>query len=155
MYNKYNFIDACHIGEKIIFKYNKKDYIVNKANNYYLFNKDDNNYQYFSEANELIEKGIVEGKQLKEILDYIEISFIDFDTKKEFIAATMINREIEFSCRGVDYFKSCSDKGYYIANLKDNTVQYFKTPKELLENCRLEGKALSELWNEINIQCLY
>lgn len=156
MYNKYEFESGCYIGEKITFKYNDKSYSVDKIqdNKYYLLDMDTNLYQYFDNPNDLINKGIVEEKYLFEILDYIEITFIDFNTKKEFVAATKMNREIEFDYDGVNYFKSSNDKGYYIWSEKDNSYQYYSSPEELLEKGTLDGKPLKELWDKIHIQFL-
>lgn len=156
MNDKYYFMDRCSVGEKIVFKYCKNQYIIDKTNNIYsLHNITANSCQCFNTYEELFQKGIINGNYLIEILDDIEIIFIDFNTKKEFSAAVEMNREIEFEYNGVNYFKSCSDKGYYIYNSKENSYQYFKTPKELLEKSEFEGKHLDELWDKINIRCIY
>ncbi len=155
-YDKYVFMDRCYAGEKIIFKYHSYEYIIDKPDEqYYLYNKSKDEYQYFDTYNQIIENGAVEGSRLEDILDNIDIIFMDFNTKKEFITATIMNREIEFEYNGVDYFKSCCDEGYYIYNSKEKTSQYFESPEKLLENGRLEGRLMSELWDEIYIQCLY
>lgn len=163
MYNKYEFENACYIGEKIIFKYKDVSYIIDKIindNNYlddkfYLLNESTNNYQYFNNANDLINKGKVEEKYLSQILDNIEIISIDYSTEKEFVSATIMNREIEFEYNEVNYFKSKSDKGYYIWCEKDNSYQYYSSPEELLKKGTLEGKPLRELWEKIHIQFLF
>lgn len=151
------------MGEKTIFKYENVSYTVDKILNdndyledrYYLLNEKTNSYQYFDNVNELLNKGRVEGEYLHQILDDIDIIFIDFNTKKEFVAATLMNREIEFEYNGVNYFKSASDKGYYIWCEKDNSYQYYSSPVELLKKGTLEGKLLKELWEEIYIQFIF
>lgn len=157
MYNKYEFQSACYIGEKIIFKYDSKSYCIDKTQDdkLYLLNMTTNNYQYFDNPEKLINKGLIEKCYLFEILDDIEITFIEFNTKKEFIAATKMNREIEFDYNGVNYFKSSDDKGYYIWCEKDNSRQYYSSPDELLEKGKLEDKPLKDLWDEINIHFLF
>lgn len=156
MYNKYEFESACIIGEKIVFKYNDKSYCIDKTkdNKYYLHNENTNSYQFFDSSDELINTSLVEGKYLFDIMNDIEVIFIDFNTKKEFIAATMMNREIEFDYNGVNYFKSSDEKGYYIWSEKNNSRQYFSSPEELLEKGTLEGKLLCQLWDKIHIQFL-
>lgn len=162
MYNKYNFIDACYTGEKIVFKYKNITYIVNKVlndsdyqdENYYLYDSVTETYQFFDGAERLINNAKVGKSCLCNVLDELEIVFIDYNTKKEFISANLMNREIEFNYNGVEYFRSQSDKGYYIWCQKDDSVQYYQTPEELLECATLEGKPLKELWDEINISCI-
>lgn len=155
MYDKYNFLHGCEVGEKVLFKYLDNKYIIHEENDkYYIYNESVNEYQYFHTPDELIKNGIIENKLLNEVLDNVEIISIEFDTEKEFVMATIMNREIEFDYNGTEYFKSKSDKGYYIYNSSNRDTQYFKTPEDLLKYGRLEGKLLSELWNKINISCI-
>lgn len=163
MYDKYNFMNACYFGEKIIFKYKEDSYTIDKILNdknyledkYYLYSEKANKYQYFCGVNELINKGKVEQKYLIQILDAIEVIFIDYNTEKEFVAATIMNSEIEFDYNGTNYFKSSNDNEYYIWCEKDNSCQYYSSPEELLKKGTLEGKPLKELWKEIHIQFIF
>lgn len=156
MYDKNDFLVAGDFGEKIVFKYNDNIYVINeKGGEYYLYNKNENTYKYCTSFHELINSKFFGNLCLIDILNIIDIVSIETDTKKEFINAIKTNREIEFNYNGANYFKSCSDKGYYIYNSKDNSYQYFKTPEELLEKSKLEGKFLNELWDKIKIQFIY
>lgn len=156
MYDKNDFLVAGDFGEKIVFKYNDNIYIINKEEGkYYLYNESENTYKYYTSFHELINSKLFGNLCLIDILNTIIIVSIETDIKKEFISAIKANREIEFDYNGVNYFKSCSDKGYYIYNSKDNSFQYFETPEELLEKGKLEGRYLNELWDKINIQFIY
>lgn len=163
MYDKYNFWTACYMGEKIIFKYKCVSYTIDQILDrenyqksiYYLYSEETHLYQYFEKVDELINKGEVEEKYLIQILDVIEVIFIDYNTEKEFVAATIMNSEIEFDYNGTNYFKSSNDKGYYIWCEKDNSFQYYSSPKELLKKGTLEGKPLRELWKEIHIKFIF
>lgn len=163
MYDKYEFLDACYMGEKIIFTFESYSYVIDKVldeenykdNKYCLFNESTNDYQYFNNARDLINKGKVEQKYLYQIIDDIEILFIDYSTKKEFIAATIMNSEIEFVCNDINYFKSQDDNGYYIYCDRDKSYQHYSSPEELLKNGVLEGKHLRELWKKIHIKFIY
>lgn len=156
MYEKIHFFVAGEFGEKIVFKYDNNTYIINEEDErFYLYNKDKNIYKFYKNFHEMLNVKIFGDLSLKDILNDIEIISIEYSTKKRFVSSMKSNREIEFEYNGVDYFKSCSDKGYYIHNSKDNSYQYFETPEELLEKCKLEGKNLNELWDKIFIQCIF
>lgn len=73
--------------------------------------------------------------------------------KKDFTEAVMIGREIEFTCNGKSYFEShkTNDK-WYIECEKDQTIQYFESAEELLNNCLIDGIPLHEQWDNIKIQ---
>lgn len=162
IYNKYDFIDACLTGERIEFKYQNITYIIDKKLNdnnyqdddYYLYDTATKSHQFFDSVDNLINNAKVGKRCLCNVLDELEIVFIDYNTKKEFIAANLMNREIEFNYNGVEYFRSQSDKGYYIWCKKDDSIQYYQTPEELLECAVLEGEPLKELWDKINISCI-
>lgn len=70
-------------------------------------------------------------------MDSIEIVKVDFNTKKEFIVAMEMKREIEFDYNGVDYFKFCLGKGHYIYNSREKSYRYFEMSEELLEESTL------------------
>ena len=161
MYNKYDLKNACYFGEKVIFKYKNISYTIDKIlnddnyleDNYYLYSN--NTFQYFNHIDKLIYKSNIEGKSLYEVLDDVKILFIDYNTEKEFVAATIMNNEIEFEYNGINYFKSSDEKGYYIWCQKDKSFQYYSSPEELLQKGTLQGKLLKNLWKNIIIQFIF
>ncbi|NMA48394.1 MAG: hypothetical protein GX947_01260 [Tissierellia bacterium] len=73
--------------------------------------------------------------------------------KKEFTEAVMIGREIEFTCNGKSYFESHKSKDkWYIQCEEDQTIQYFESAENLLNNAIIDGIPLDELWDNIKIQ---
>lgn len=65
-----------------------------------------------------------------------------------------MNREIEFEYENINYFKSSENGKYYVYCYGDGKTQYFNTPQELLNKCKLNGKLLKDLYDEIYIQCI-
>ena len=66
-----------------------------------------------------------------------------------------MNNEIEFEYKGVNYFKSSCDKGYYIWCEKTKNYQYFSSNNELLKKAIIENKLLIELLNKIHIKNIF
>jgi hypothetical protein len=156
MFNKYDFIDACYIGERIEIKYKNNKYIINTNSEgiYYIFDVKKGTYQYFKNKDDLFSNGCINEKRINDILDEIKIQHIEFNNKKRFVAATLMNREIEFEYENINYFKSSENGKYYVYCYGDGKTQYFNTPQELLNKCKLNGKLLKDLYDEIYIQCI-
>lgn len=60
---------------------------------------------------------------------------------------------IEFTCNGKSYFESheANDR-WYIQCEEDQTIQYFESAENLLNNAIIDGIPLDELWDNIKIQ---
>lgn len=163
MNNVLIFKNACYYFKKITFRYNNVSYVVDVniddkeyANNkFYLLNKENNKYQFFDTVDEIVNNGIIEQKPLLDVLNDVKILSIDGNIKNEFIAASLMNNEIEFEYKGVNYFKSSCDKGYYIWCEKTKNYQYFSSNNELLKKAIIENKLLIELLNKIYIKNIF
>lgn len=61
------------IGHEIEFKYNKKKYSINRGQDYWYLTEYYNKNQEFNITGELLEKGRIEGRSLKELWDNVEV----------------------------------------------------------------------------------
>ncbi len=62
-----------------------------------------------------------------------------------------MGEEFQFYYRNESFWISRNKDGYYLTRVKDSYFQSFKTPNELFEDERIDGKSIQELWGEIEI----
>lgn len=78
-----------------------------------------------------------------------KISYEDFI--KTYVGWT---QEVEFSCRGVNYFVGSLNDIAYIDSYGPNRpwkATEYKTRKELVEDYKIDGQTIKEIFNEIEI----
>ena len=78
--------------------------------------------------------------------------------KKKSLAALMFlidgGRELELVFDGREYFISQSDSAKYVSLWQGKEEQSFESTYELLCNAVINGKALAEVWDEVELKFL-
>ncbi|AZS13999.1 hypothetical protein EI981_05730 [Paenibacillus lutimineralis] len=70
-------------------------------------------------------------------------------THSEFIQLVKCGMEYNFYVKDEEYWISSNENGYYLTRVRDSSSQEFKTPEELLENGRINGLSLFDLWDDL------
>ncbi len=69
-------------------------------------------------------------------------------TYEEIEEMVLMGREVEFKYKDVEYFIGNFEKATLV-NCTANTEEYFENQKRLLEDARIEGKSLKEIFDDI------
>lgn len=72
----------------------------------------------------------------------------------ELVRDIKIGHEIEFKYKGKIYGTVNIEKGYGLGE-HNKEFGYFKTPEEHLNNGKIKGEKLKDIWNEVEIITIY
>lgn len=73
---------------------------------------------------------------------------------EEFVADLEMGHEIEFNVQREDYSISHNDKGWYFSKLNSD-YHTFSDVTNLLENIRIMGQTLKEMWDQVEIKSIF
>lgn len=141
------------------FKYKGIEYFINCVDGKtVLLNEGTGDIYEIESYDELKNFELEKGKSIYDLKDLIELIYLEYNNEKEFTSAALMNREIEFSYKGVEYFKSSCEidkkMKYTVYCERDGSHQYFNSNEELLEKAKLEDKFLKDVFDEIVIHCI-
>ncbi|MFD2629551.1 hypothetical protein [Oceanobacillus kapialis] len=71
-------------------------------------------------------------------------------TYQELVRDIHIGHEIEFKYKGKLYITLNVQEGFGLAE-SNKYCTYHKTPKELLQKGKIEGKSLKDLWEDVEV----
>jgi len=66
-----------------------------------------------------------------------------------------IGHEIEFTHLNCDYSISHNDQGWHLYCVDTGNNQSFKDVGDLLNNGKILGKSLRDIWNSVNIRSIF
>ncbi|EHV0132278.1 hypothetical protein [Vagococcus fluvialis] len=61
-----------------------------------------------------------------------------------------IGEELNFYYNDVEYWISYGEN-HYLTDATNKISQEFKTPEQLFENGRIEGKSIKDIWNDVKM----
>lgn len=62
-----------------------------------------------------------------------------------------IREELNFYYNDIEYWISHGNEMSFLTDATNKISQEFKTPEELFENGRIEGKIIKDIWNDVKI----
>jgi hypothetical protein len=74
---------------------------------------------------------------------------------EELVADLEVGHEIEFYFQGKNYSISHNDKGWYFSKYESDDYHTYSDVKNLLENTKILGQTLKEIWRLVEIKSIY
>jgi len=70
-------------------------------------------------------------------------------TYEEMANSLSFGEEYNFYYNNEEYWISKNKEGNYLTKVSDGSTQCFPNSEELLENAKIDGKTIKELWDDI------
>ena len=68
---------------------------------------------------------------------------------KDIVERVGWGEEFSFFYHGEKYWISQNDEGRYLTKVNGNETQKFRNSEELFQNGKIEGRTISQIWDEI------